>query len=177
MWTTGGDFFLWSLRKHAQRLRKVIRASRRRVSGSREKKRGATSCGESRGTRGNGGRFLLSAAEQQPSSAPLPFSAPLLLSRPLRTASEPPPPFHPPSHAPPGHFATHFLKVPSRRREPIPELIPCSDNPEMFAACSKLSCRNPVFFPLLPPHLPKHASAALTNNASRHVKCIGNSTK
>lgn len=41
-----------------------------------EKKRGATSCGERGGTRGNGGRFLLSAAEQQPFSAPLPLSAP-----------------------------------------------------------------------------------------------------
>lgn len=29
--------------------------------------------------------------------------------------------------ASPGHFATHFLKVPSRRREPISEPIPCSD--------------------------------------------------
>lgn len=60
------------------------------------------------------GRFLLSAAKQQPPLLRAPFGGSTLADRSARC----PPPTAPPPHAPPGHFATHFLKVPSRRREP-----------------------------------------------------------
>lgn len=60
------------------------------------------------------GRGVLPCSRALASPHSSPFASPC-----LPWADHPPPP-----SPPPGHFATQFLKVPSRRREPISEAIP-----------------------------------------------------
>lgn len=71
--------------------------------------------------------FSLQQSNSLPCSAPLrsPLCSPLAdhYARRPSTSFAPPLPSPPRVLAPPGHFATHFLKVPSRRREPISEPI------------------------------------------------------
>lgn len=76
---------------------KVIRASRRREKWSRK------------------GSIFFPAAEQQPPPHGSPPSSHgrIIYTRPL------PHPRTPTVNSSPGHFATQFLKVPSRRREPV----------------------------------------------------------
>lgn len=83
-----------------------------RVTAVEEKKGGRQVTG--RAVEGDEGEISSLCSKATTSFAPIPFL--LHSGGPFRTVSSPTATPHP--HAPPGHFATHFLKVPSRRREP-----------------------------------------------------------
>lgn len=93
---------------HTQRMRGVIGASRWK---GKKKKRGRQL--------GGGKRAFL----QNPCSSATASSAPLPRLPPARGLSRTASTLLPLGGSPPGHFATHFLKVLSRRREPISKAI------------------------------------------------------
>lgn len=69
--------------------------------------------GGGRNGRGRGVFFFPAAEQQPPPTAPPASHGQIIYTRPL------PHPRTPTVNSPPGHFATQFLKVPSRRREPV----------------------------------------------------------
>lgn len=127
-------------------------------------------------SRGEEGEFF-PAAEQQPPPLPPP-TAPLSASPLcLPWADHSPPPLD----SPPGHFATQFLKVPSRRREPVSGAIPavtsdCRDTQisrtHGLLATQPTATRHRKTQIMLKPHICLHGGggAIVITHADQHLE-------